>query len=80
MYPLQDDYIPHIDAFLEIIHKVEGLKVQTNVMSTQLFGESNLVFETLNKAISKVYQSDIQCPFAIKVLSGDISEMEIKDY
>ncbi len=80
MYPLTPDYFPAIDLFLENLHNTPGLKVQTNVMSTQLFGASTLVFQTLEREIEKVYSKLDQCPFVIKVLKEDVSGMEIKDY
>ncbi len=80
MYPLRDEFIPSIDAFLEKIHKVEGLKVQTNVMSTQVFGPFDLAFNSVQQAIKEIYQSGGQFPFVIKVLNGDVSENSIKNY
>jgi len=80
MYPLTSEYIPVIDNFLSQLHNTEGLKVKTNVMSTQVFGEINLVFSSLQKEIARVYRHTEQCPFVIKVLNSDISEMEIKNY
>ena len=80
MYPLKENYIPAIDSFLHNLHNTEGLKVQTNVMSTQVFGEISLVFTALQKEIAKVYENLDQCPFVIKVLNKDISPMEIKNY
>ena len=80
MYPLKDDYIPEIDRFLKEVHNVQGIKVATNPMSTQLFGEFNLVMETVQSAIKKLYENGSQFPFVIKVLNGDVSGMDIKNY
>lgn len=80
MYPLTGEFIPPIDTFLEKLHRNEGLKVQTNNMSTQVFGESAKVFSTLEKLISETYESLEQCPFVIKVLKGDVSEKEVPAY
>lgn len=80
MYPLRDEYLPSIDRFLEILHNTEGLKVKTNVMSTQVFGEYDLAFNTVQNAIKEIYSQGGQFPYVIKVLNGDVSEMEIKDY
>lgn len=80
MYPLRDEYIPSIDQFLEMIHRTPGLRVQTNVMSTQVFGPLPLAFDTLKNAIAEIYGEGGQFPFVIKVLNGDVSGMEIKDY
>lgn len=80
MYPLNNEYLPSIDGFLEKLHREKDLKVVTNVMSTQIFGESSVVFQTLQKLISEVYSEGEQCPFVVKFLNGDVSDMKIKDY
>ncbi len=80
MYPLTEKYIPVIDGFLTNLHRAKGLKVVTNSMSTQVFGKMEIVFPAIQKEIEKVYLDHGQCPFVIKVLNGDVSDMEIKDY
>lgn len=80
MYPFAENYIDHIDDFLDKLHRTEGLKVVTNVMSTQVFGESKLIFDTLHELVTDIYSRLDQCPFAVKILNKDISSMEIKDY
>lgn len=80
MYPLKDDFIPSIDKFLRNLHATEGLKVQTNQMSTQVFGPASTVFSTLEKLIEDSYQQEEQCSFVMKVLSGDVSRKEIPNY
>lgn len=80
MYPLRDEYLPAIDKFLEGLHNTTGLKVQTNVMSTQVFGPIDLVFDTLKALIADTFGQVDQCPFVLKVLKKDLSEMSLKDY
>ena len=80
MYPLTGEYLKAIDRFLEDLHARQDLKVKTNPMSTQVFGDSAVVFNAVQKGIEKVYGELDQCPFVIKVLNKDVSGMEIKDY
>lgn len=80
MYPLRDEFIPHIDRFLEIVHQTKGLHIETNVMSTQVFGPFDLAFDTVQSAIKQIYADGGQFPFVIKVLNGDVSPNSIKDY
>lgn len=80
MYPLTEHPYPVIDDFLNALHKTEGLRVQTSVTSTLVFGDAALIFSTLEKLITEVYGRQKQCPFVIKVLNGDVSGMDIKDY
>lgn len=80
MYPLVKDFLPPIDDFLERLHQIDGLKVQTNTMSTQVFGPSDLVFKTLNRLIDEAYQNGSQYSFVMKVLNGDVSSKSIPNY
>ncbi len=80
MYPLQDNYLESIEEFLHILHTTHNIKVQTNVMSTQVFGPLPLVFDTIKNAIQKIYGDGKQYPFVIKVLNSDVSEMAIKSF
>lgn len=80
MYPLSGDYIAPIDRFLEKLHTIKDLKVHTNHMSTQVFGEASLIFGSLQKLITEVYGELDQCPFVIKVLKGDVSTREVPSY
>jgi len=78
-YPLRDEYIAGVDDFLDRLYQHPGIKVQTNCMSTQIFGPAELIFPILEKEISCSFEAG-QSPFVLKVLKGDLSEMEIKEY
>jgi len=80
LYPLREDSYPIIDSFLKALHRYPALRVQTNVMSTQIFGESSAVFAAVEKEITAIYEAYGQCPLVMKVLHGDVSEMSLKDY
>lgn len=80
MYPLTEDFIPKIDAFLSVLHNTSGIAVHTNNMSTQVFGEATLVFGTISNAIIEVYEDIAQCPFVLKVLKGNVSQNVVKNY
>ena len=45
MYPLQSDYIPPIDDFLAQLNAEPSVEVKTNRMSTQLFGDHDVVMD-----------------------------------
>lgn len=80
MYPLVADYIPPIDKFLTKLHQVEGLKVRTNQMSTQVFGPSQLLFSTLQRLVEDAYAGGNQYSFVMKVLNGDVSENHVPGF
>lgn len=78
-YPLSEDYLNRVDDFLYRLHKHPEIKVETNNISTQVFGNSSDVFRILEKEISQSFASG-QCPFVLKVLKGNLSEKPIKNY
>lgn len=47
-YPLAEDYIPPIKAFIAELALQPGLKVVTNRMSTQIAGEFDAVSSAIN--------------------------------
>jgi uncharacterized protein YqgV (UPF0045/DUF77 family) len=53
LYPLQEDYIPVIDAIIAELNERAELKVQTNAMSTQISGDYALVFSAIQAALAQ---------------------------
>ncbi len=51
LYPLHDDYIPVIQGFIDQLAADSELKRVTNAMSTQISGDSDRVFEVINRAL-----------------------------
>jgi uncharacterized protein YqgV (UPF0045/DUF77 family) len=72
-YPLNQDYIPFIKDFIDRLNAHEGLKVITNTMSTQIFGEYDLVMNVLNQEIKKSYETFGKAIFVCKFINGDLS-------
>ena len=56
LYPLQEDYIPVIDSFIDHCRENQGLTIVTNAMSTQICGEHDKVFEAVSSALQKSFQ------------------------
>jgi len=72
-YPLNQDYIPFIKDFIDRLNAHEGLKVITNTMSTQVFGDYGLVMGVLNQEIKKSYETFGKAIFVCKFINGDLS-------
>lgn len=72
MYPLADEYIPAIDAFIAELNSNAALRVQTNTMSTQIFGEFESVFEALKTGIKNAWSRDKKSVFVVKLLNSDL--------
>ncbi len=51
LYPLREEYIPVIKAFIQDLGQRDGLTVVTNAMSTQIRGEWQQVFTAVNDTL-----------------------------
>jgi uncharacterized protein YqgV (UPF0045/DUF77 family) len=56
LYPLTADYVPAIHRFLEDLRAQRGLKVVTNSMSTQVFGDFGEVMDALRAALAASFE------------------------
>jgi uncharacterized protein YqgV (UPF0045/DUF77 family) len=68
LYPLADQYIPPIARFIERLNMHARLKVITNSMSTQVFGEYQQVFDTLALECRRTFEETGKAVFVMKVL------------
>ncbi|MDP5070765.1 MAG: hypothetical protein NWQ45_07690 [Congregibacter sp.] len=51
LYPLNQDYIPVIQSFIDKLRERDGLIVVTNAMSTQIQGEHQAVMSAVSDAL-----------------------------
>jgi uncharacterized protein YqgV (UPF0045/DUF77 family) len=76
MYPLNQDYIPPIQAFIDNLNTYPNIKVNTNALSTQVSGEfelvSNAVTECIKKTISEFDNEGKKVVFVMKWLGIEI--------
>ena len=70
MYPLGPEYRTHIQAFIDRLHSHAGLTVQTNALSTQIFGELEQIMPALTQEMSRAASEGPQPVFVMKVLPG----------
>lgn len=71
-YPLHDEFIPPIKNFIERLHQHQQLCMQTNGMSTQVFGE----YDAVMNALSKEIKSSFELPhsvFILKIVNADLN-------
>lgn len=69
LYPLNEDYIKPIKNFINAVNSTEGLEVDTNKMSTQIRGESDIIFDLLKKEIPNAFEEN-RAAFIIKIIKG----------
>jgi uncharacterized protein YqgV (UPF0045/DUF77 family) len=68
LYPLNAEFIPPIQDFIDRLNLSERLKVVTNSMSTQVFGRYEDVFGVLVREIRTTFENNAKAVFVMKVL------------
>ncbi len=70
MYPLAGDYRPLIQAFIDRLNTYPDLQVETNALSTQIWGELDRVMTILGEEMARSAATGPQPVFVLKVLPG----------
>ena len=71
LYPLKESFIPPVDNFIASLKKYKNIEVRVNNMSTQIFGEYDIVMDILKKEINNTFLSEENVVLNIKVANGD---------
>ena len=70
LYPLTGDYLPLIQGFIDRLNTHPGLRVLTNSLSTQIWGDLGHVMNVLSEEITRSATGAPQLVFVMKVLPG----------
>ncbi len=77
LYPLaMDNFKDEIWTFIKRLRKVDGLRVVTNGMSTQVFGDYDLAVSKVMSEIKHVHSTTGAAVFVCKFINGDRSQPE----
>jgi uncharacterized protein YqgV (UPF0045/DUF77 family) len=68
LYPINANFIPPIQAFIDRLHLHPRLQIITNDMSTQVFGTFEDVMPAVTTEIRRSFEENALCVFAMKVL------------
>ena len=68
LYPLHQDYLPPIRDFIGRLNADARLRVVTNSMSTQVFGDYDAVMHTLVRELRSTLEANDKAVFVMKVL------------
>jgi len=72
-YPLKEEFIPPIKHFIQRMNQYQALEVQTNGMSTQVFGEYDEVMEALTREIKDSFNLP-HSVFVLKIINADLQK------
>ncbi len=75
MYPLYKNYKPLIIDFIKKLRSYPQIKIKTNGMSTQLFGNYESVMSILNTEIGIAFKDNKSIVFNIKIVNSDLQEV-----
>jgi uncharacterized protein YqgV (UPF0045/DUF77 family) len=68
LYPLHQQFIPPIQDFIDRLNADTRLRIVTNSMSTQVFGDYEAVMQTLTRELRVTFQGNDKAVFVMKVL------------
>lgn len=72
LYPLRDNFIPPISDFIHRLNQHPEITVETNRMSTQVFGDYLPTLQIVSQEMHKTHQQYPKASFAMKVLGGNL--------
>ena len=73
MYPLDAEYGTTILKFISRLRQYDRLVVQSNSMSTQVFGEYDEMMAILTKEMKRSFEEDKTVVLVMKVVNMDLS-------
>jgi uncharacterized protein YqgV (UPF0045/DUF77 family) len=68
MYPFQPDYEAPILAFIGRLSTYEGIQVEVNSMSTQLFGLYDILMDAIKKEVKSTFEEKMTTVMVMKIL------------
>ena len=74
MYPLKEDFKPSIIQFIKNLRKYPFIKVDTNGMSTQVFGDYKRVMNAINTEMENTFLNENSVVFTLKIINSDLEE------
>jgi len=68
LYPLHQQYLAPIEDFIARVNADGALRVVTNSMSTQIFGDYDAVMQRLLRELRITFEGNDKAVFVMKVL------------
>ena len=72
MYPLDKNFGEHILNFIKRIKSYPNISSKTNSMSTQIFGEYDVVMSVLQKEMKPIFADEIKTVMVMKFINADL--------
>jgi len=72
MYPLDENYVKFISAYIEQLKSYNDIEVHSNTMSTQIFGEYDRLMEILSIESKKAMEDNPPIVIVFKLVNADL--------
>lgn len=72
LYPLHDDYIPTVQAFIIAAEETAGVVVMPNAMSTQICGDYDTVFALVSEQLKTSWERFGKQVLVCKFIPGEL--------
>lgn len=73
LYPLQEEYIPVIQGFIDRLHEHGDLTIVTNAMSTQICGDFDRVFAIVRQELKANFEQFGKQVLVCKFIPGELA-------
>jgi uncharacterized protein YqgV (UPF0045/DUF77 family) len=77
MYPLKKEFKKPIIEFIKKLRKHSEIIVQTNEISTQVFGDYDNISKALNQEIKNSFKNNKSIVFNMKIINSDLQEIPV---
>lgn len=71
LYPLTESYENVVLDFIKILHTYPKIKVETNGLSTQLFGDYHEILAMLTSEMLAIFQKE-KAVMVLKIAAGEL--------
>ncbi len=78
MYSLTDAYAENVIDFIQRVRKNKEIRVEVNGLSTQLFGEYDLLMEVLKEEMKSSFEQG-KAVFLLKVAGMELTKENLPD-
>jgi len=73
LYPLDKDYLAPIEHFIKSINTHEKIDIETNNMSTQIYGDYKDVMKILDSSIFETFKRNEKIVIIIKMVNTNLN-------
>ena len=77
LYPLQEQYVPEIKAFIDRLNEYADIKTQTSATSTIVVGEYAVLMQILTTEMQRTHEAVGQAIFVCKFLNADKANIQL---